>query len=128
MTDVRQSGAQKASLWRKCQLRANKMARYSVSRQIACCATFSSGPANARPSDTSLCSNSCRPTPSACATGANSPKPCAVLPGTVAEEDRPRFVALTLAEFKTIHPGNAIRFGLRPLEFSAWLEREAGRG
>jgi hypothetical protein len=52
----------------------------------------------------------------------------AVLPATVAEEDRARFVTLTLAEFKTIHPGNAIRFGLRPLEFSAWLERETGRG
>lgn len=51
----------------------------------------------------------------------------AVLPVTVAEEDRVRFVTLTLAEFKTLHPGNAIRFGLRPLEFSTWLEREAGR-
>lgn len=51
-----------------------------------------------------------------------------VLPVTVAEEDRARFVTLTLAEFKTIHPGNAIRFGLRPLEFSAWLERERDRG
>ena len=51
----------------------------------------------------------------------------AVLPVTVAEEDRVRFVTLTLAEFKTLHPGNAIRFGLRPLEFSAWLERKAGR-
>lgn len=51
----------------------------------------------------------------------------AVLPAAVVAEDRPRFVALTLAEFKTIHPGKAIRFGLRPLEFSAWLERETGR-
>lgn len=50
-----------------------------------------------------------------------------MLPAKVAEEDRGRFVTLTLAEFKTLHPGNAIRFGLRPLEFSAWLEREAGR-
>jgi hypothetical protein len=51
----------------------------------------------------------------------------ALMPATVAGEDQPRFVALTLAEFKTIHPGNAIRFGLRPLEFSAWQEIEAGR-
>jgi hypothetical protein len=52
----------------------------------------------------------------------------AVLPAAVARADRARFVALTLAEFKTIHPGNAIRFGLRPLEFSTWLEKKAGRG
>jgi hypothetical protein len=51
-----------------------------------------------------------------------------VMPDAVAEEDRPRFVELTLAEFKTIHPGNAIRFGLRPLEFSAWQDKETGRG
>lgn len=58
---------------------------------------------------------------------ANEAAVCAVLPATVAEDDRARFVALALAEFKTIHAGNAIRFGLRPLEFSAWLERETGR-
>lgn len=52
----------------------------------------------------------------------------AVLPATVAEEERTRFVALTLTEFRSIHSGNAIRFGLRPLEFSAWLEREIHRG
>jgi hypothetical protein len=48
------------------------------------------------------------------------------VPVGVAEEDRARFVALTLAEFKTLHPGNAIRFGLRPLEFSAWQDAVPG--
>ncbi len=46
-----------------------------------------------------------------------------ILPATVALEDQPRFVALALAEFKTLHAGNVIRFGLRPLEFAAWKER-----
>lgn len=45
----------------------------------------------------------------------------------MAVEHKARFVALSLAEFKTIHPGNAIRFGIRTLEFSAWQQREAGR-
>lgn len=45
----------------------------------------------------------------------------AIMPKTVAQEDQPRFVELSLEEFKTLHVGNAIRFGLRPLEFSAWL-------
>ena len=51
-----------------------------------------------------------------------------IMPGTVAEEDQPRFVALALAEFKTLHAGNAIRFGLRPLEFAAWQERFSEHG
>ena len=45
------------------------------------------------------------------------------LPASVASEDQPRFIALAMAEFKTLHAGNAIRFGLRPLEFAAWTER-----
>ena len=45
------------------------------------------------------------------------------IPTTVAEPDRERFVALIQEEFKTLHPGNAIRFGLRPLEFAAWKEK-----
>lgn len=52
----------------------------------------------------------------------------AIMPTTVAQEDQPRFVALALEEFKTLHAGNAIRFGLRPLEFAAWQERCAERG
>ena len=47
----------------------------------------------------------------------------AVMPGTVEHEDRSRFVALAIAEFKTLHAGNAIRFGLRPLEFAAWQNK-----
>ena len=49
----------------------------------------------------------------------------ACLPAGVAYEDRSRFIALVIAEFKTIHTGNAIRFGLRPLEFAAWQESMA---
>lgn len=41
----------------------------------------------------------------------------------VQDADRGRFVALVLAEFKTLHDGNAVRFGLRPLEYSAWAQR-----
>jgi len=52
----------------------------------------------------------------------------AVMPAMVAKKDQPRFVALALEEFKTLHAGNAIRFGLRPLEFAAWLKKIAGRG
>lgn len=46
------------------------------------------------------------------------------MPTTVTHEDQPRFVELVLTEFKALHAGNAIRFGLRPLEFAAWLEKE----
>lgn len=45
------------------------------------------------------------------------------MPVAVEQEDQPRFVALVVAEFKTLHAGNAIRFGLRPLEFAAWPAR-----
>ena len=47
------------------------------------------------------------------------------MPVTVAETDRERFVTLVLNEFKTLHADNAIRFGLRPLEFAVWKQ---GRG
>ena len=52
----------------------------------------------------------------------------AIMPTTVVQANRPRFVALALEEFKTLHAGNAIRFGLRPLEFAAWQEMGAERG
>ncbi len=51
----------------------------------------------------------------------------ATMPKTVAKQDQPRFIELTLEEFKTLHAGNAIRFGLRPLEFAAWVEKYAGK-
>ncbi|NTV12334.1 MAG: Fic family protein [Desulfobulbaceae bacterium] len=50
------------------------------------------------------------------------------MPVTVEKKDQTRFVALVLEEFKTLHPGNAIRFGLRPLEFVVWQERNVERG
>ncbi|MEI7430604.1 MAG: Fic family protein, partial [Betaproteobacteria bacterium] len=46
------------------------------------------------------------------------------LPETVAEDDQEQFITLAQNEFNTLHAGNAIRFGLRPLEFAAWLERK----
>ena len=49
-----------------------------------------------------------------------------ILPANVALEDQSRFVALALAEFKTLHAGNVVRFGIRPLEFAAWQEKQAG--
>lgn len=51
----------------------------------------------------------------------------AFTPETVLQEDQTRFVALAMEEFKTLHAGNAIRFGLRPLEFAAWTEKNAER-
>jgi Fic family protein len=49
----------------------------------------------------------------------------AQVPDTVAAGDRERFIALAMEEFQNLHTGNAIRFGLRPLEFAAWQERNA---
>jgi Fic family protein len=46
-----------------------------------------------------------------------------IMPGAVLPDDQARFIVLGLEEFKTLHAGNAIRFGLRPLEFAAWLEK-----
>ncbi|OQW67945.1 MAG: cell filamentation protein Fic [Proteobacteria bacterium ST_bin11] len=45
------------------------------------------------------------------------------IPDSVSTEDKQRFIILIKNELKTLHAGNAIRFGLRPLEFSAWRER-----
>ena len=47
----------------------------------------------------------------------------ASMPATVALEDQPRFVELALEEFKTLHTGNVVRFGLRPLEFAVWKQQ-----
>ena len=41
----------------------------------------------------------------------------------VVEEDHAKFVQLVFEEFENLHEGNAIRFGIRPLEFRAWQER-----
>lgn len=48
------------------------------------------------------------------------------LPASVAETDRPRFMTLVQEEFKTLHAGNAIRFGIRPLAFEGWQGRVGG--
>lgn len=48
------------------------------------------------------------------------------VPASIAEGDRERFVELILDEFRTLHEGNAVRFGLRPLEFAAWGELVKG--
>lgn len=53
----------------------------------------------------------------------------AATPVKVAEDDRERFLAVVEEEFKNLHEDNAIRFGLRPLEFAAWkrARRDAGK-
>jgi len=45
------------------------------------------------------------------------------LPESIAETDRPRFMTLVHEEFKSLHAGNAIRFGVRPLVFEGWKGR-----
>jgi Fic family protein len=44
-------------------------------------------------------------------------------PIAVKKEDQEHFIELVHGEFKTLHRGNVIRFGIRPLEFSAWHEK-----
>lgn len=48
----------------------------------------------------------------------------AAFPAKAAQSERERFVALLAREFETLHEGNAIRFGLRPLEYASWLQRQ----
>ncbi|OYU46154.1 MAG: cell filamentation protein Fic [Burkholderiales bacterium PBB4] len=43
------------------------------------------------------------------------------VPAEVAQDDQAGFIALVLAELKALHPGKAVRFGLRPLQVEAWL-------
>jgi Fic family protein len=43
-----------------------------------------------------------------------------VMPASIPDLDRERFVALVRAELATLHEGNAVRFGIRPLELEAW--------
>jgi len=45
------------------------------------------------------------------------------IPDLVSTEDKQRFIILIQNELKTLHAGNAIRFGLRPLEFSVWQQQ-----
>ena len=48
------------------------------------------------------------------------------LPSTVAATDKAHFTQLVLQEFAALHPGNAVRFGIRPLVLAAWKERHGG--
>lgn len=50
------------------------------------------------------------------------------LPATVAAFDKDHFIQLVLDEFAALHPGNAVRFGIRPLELAAWKQRHGGAG
>lgn len=52
----------------------------------------------------------------------------AAVPSSVVEEDQPKFVKLVLEEFENLHEGNAIRFGIRPMEFAAWQEARNLKG
>jgi len=45
------------------------------------------------------------------------------MPASVAAADHAHFVQLALAEFGALHAGNAVRFGVRPLEFGEWERR-----
>lgn len=45
------------------------------------------------------------------------------MPQSVALGDQEGFTRLVLEEFKSMHTGNAVRFGLRPLEFETWLAK-----
>lgn len=44
------------------------------------------------------------------------------IPSSIPIGDQEKLVRLVLEEFKSIHAGNAVRFGLRPLEFDAWIK------
>jgi hypothetical protein len=48
------------------------------------------------------------------------------LPSTVAAPDQAHFTQLVLQEFAALHPGNAVRFGIRPLTLAAWKKRHGG--
>lgn len=45
---------------------------------------------------------------------------------TVAPAEHARFIELAQAEFNALHAGNAVRFGIRPLELAAWQNRHRG--
>ena len=45
------------------------------------------------------------------------------IPSAVLAADKAHFTALVLVEFKALHAGNAVRFGIGPLELAAWRER-----
>jgi hypothetical protein len=50
------------------------------------------------------------------------------MPATVAEGEHNHFVQLVLAEFASLHAGNAVRFGIRPLQLAAWQSQHPRGG
>nr|WP_321161370.1 Fic family protein [Verminephrobacter eiseniae] len=48
------------------------------------------------------------------------------IPSTVPLAEHSHFIRLVLAEFDGLHMGNAVRFGIRPLEFSTWQSQHRG--
>jgi len=49
-------------------------------------------------------------------------------PSAVNKEDQEHFIELVLGEFKTLHLGNVVRFGIRPLEFATWRDKHNNHG
>jgi Fic/DOC family len=49
----------------------------------------------------------------------------ALVPASVATSQRDEFVRLVQSELRSLHAGNVVRFGLRPLEFEAWQQKLA---
>jgi hypothetical protein len=47
----------------------------------------------------------------------------ALTPASVTAAQREKFVDLVLAELRSLHAGNAVRFGVRPMEFEAWANQ-----
>ena len=45
-----------------------------------------------------------------------------LIPPSVAEADPDKFVDLVMEEFKHLHEGNAVRFGIGPFVFKAWAD------
>jgi len=45
------------------------------------------------------------------------------VPNSVAAADTAHFIQLVLKEFAALHAGNAVRFGIRPLQLAAWKEK-----
>jgi len=48
------------------------------------------------------------------------------LPASVAEPGREYLIQSVLDEFAALHSGNAVRFGIGPLELAAWQEKRRG--
>jgi hypothetical protein len=47
------------------------------------------------------------------------------IPASVPPDEHAHFISLVLAEFEALHAGNAVRFGIRPLEFAQWQRQQA---